>query len=286
MRRVNQTQWKCSPALSPRSAGGERGKSLLTVSRCDPARGLPRDPVRLCCQRMKRLRIGLIGDYNGAVTAHRAIPLALELAATSLRACQVETIWLPTETLAEDVAARMDGLHGLWCVPASPYASLEGALGGIRFARTKRVPFLGTCGGFQHALIEYARNVRGLAQADHSETNPAAALPLISRLSCSLVEQEGQIFLQAGSRIHQIYDRPEILEMYHCNFGLNPVYEALVATGQLQITGRDRAGEPRVLELNDHPFFIATLFQPERSALRGQVHPLIRAYVQAVNSCP
>jgi len=234
---------------------------------------------------MKLLRVGLIGDFNAAVTAHQAIPRALELAAAAVGDCRVESCWLPTETLVSDLRARLSGFDGLWCVPASPYVSMEGALGAIRFARTERVPFLGTCGGFQHALIEYARNVLGLAQAEHAETNPDAAMPLIARLSCSLVEQQGQIFLQEGSRIQQIFGQAEIHEMYHCNFGLNPAYEKMLVKGYLQFTGRDGAGEPRVLELDDHPFFLATLFQPERSALRGEVHPLIRAYVQHLSSC-
>src|ERR1051326_2200045 len=159
---------------------------------------------------MKLLRVGLIGNYNAAVAAHQAIPRALELAAAALRNCRVEPCWLPTETLESDHHGRLSGFSGLWCVPASPYVSMEGALGAICFARTERVPFLGTCGGFQHALIEYARNVLGLAQAEHAETIPDAAMPLISRLSCSLVEQHGQIFLREGSRIRQIYGQPEI----------------------------------------------------------------------------
>ena len=62
----------------------------------------------------------------------------------------------------------------MWCVPGSPYHSAEGALAAIRFAREKRRVFLGTCGGFQHALIEFARNVLGVSQAEHAETAPTA----------------------------------------------------------------------------------------------------------------
>jgi CTP synthase (UTP-ammonia lyase) len=157
------------------------------------------------------------------------------------------------------------------------------ALLAIQFARINGVPFLGTCGGFQHALIEYARNVLGLADADHTETNPQAVLPLISQLSCSLVEKDGKILLQEGSQIRRIYGTSEILESYHSNYGLNPACQDLFKSQEsFRFTGRDRAGEPRVLELSDHPFFIATLFQPERSALRGHVHPLVSAYLEAI----
>lgn len=231
---------------------------------------------------MAAIRIGLIGDYNPEVLAHSAIPRALELAAASLRAGQVETTWLPTATLADEIDETLRDFHGLWCVPGSPYASMDGALLAIQFARINGVPFLGTCGGFQHALIEYARNVLGLADADHTETNPHAVLPLISQLSCSLVEKDGKILLQEGSQIRRIYETSEILESYHCNYGLNPACQDLFKRHEsFRFSGRDRAGEPRVLELTDHPFFIATLFQPERSALRGHVHPLVRAYLEA-----
>src|SRR5207302_1505383 len=140
---------------------------------------------------------------------------------------QVETTWLPTATLAGQSSEKLRDFHGLWCVPGSPYESLEGALEAIRFARTNGVPFLGTCGGFQHAIIEYARNVLGLADADHTETNPGAVLPLISLLACSLVEKDCQILLQEGSRIKRIYARSEISESYYCNYGLNPTYQRL-----------------------------------------------------------
>jgi len=232
---------------------------------------------------MGAIRVGLIGDYNPEVLAHSAIPRALELAAASLHSAQVETTWLPTATLAREPDEKLLDFHGLWCVPGSPYVSMDGALLAIRFARINRVPFLGTCGGFQHAIIEYARNVLSLADADHTETNPRAVLPLISQLSCSLVEKDCQIMLQEGSHIHRIYETSEILESYHCNYGLNPACQDLFKGHQsFRFSGRDRAGEPRVVELSDHPFFIATLFQAERYALRGHVHPLASAYLKAV----
>jgi CTP synthase (UTP-ammonia lyase) len=228
---------------------------------------------------MGSIRIGLIGDYDASVTAHRAIPPALELAARTL-AVQVEPVWLPTDQISTEAPA-LDGFDGLWCVPASPYASMAGALAGIRFAREHGTPFLGTCGGFQHALIEYARNVLGIAGADHAETNPDAQVVLVSRLSCSLVEERGTIRLDEGSRAREIYGAGEIDEGYHCSFGLNPAFQDRLQDGRLRFTGRDAAGEARVLELSGHPFFFATLFQPERSSLRGEAHPLVGALVRA-----
>jgi CTP synthase (UTP-ammonia lyase) len=225
------------------------------------------------------IRIALIGDYDEAVTAHRAIPLALDLAATAV-GCTAVPDWIATPELAH-AAQMLADYDAAWCVPGSPYASMDGALNAISYAREHSLPFLGTCGGFQHALIEYARNVLGLLEADHAESNPDAALPLIAPLSCSLAEATGEINLHDGTRIRAIYGQPQVVEGFNCNYGVNPEYQQLLRDGKLHISATDEQGDVRAVELDEHPFYIAVLFQPERSALRGVVHPLISAYLQA-----
>jgi CTP synthase (UTP-ammonia lyase) len=224
------------------------------------------------------LNIGLIGDYNVSVPAHQAIPRAIELAAERLR-LRVSIEWVPTEQIHEiPGVSRFDGL---WCVPASPYRSMEGALRAIRFARQEGRAFLGTCGGFQHAVVEYARNALGWADAEHAETAPDADRAVISLLECSLVETADTIRLKTGSRLHQAYGCDEIVECYRCRYGLNERFVHQVTSGSLQATGHDRSGEVRVIELRDHPFFVATLFQPERAALNGKIPPLVEAFLHA-----
>jgi CTP synthase (UTP-ammonia lyase) len=229
---------------------------------------------------MNPLRIALIGDYQPAVIAHQAIPEALRLAAAHAGRA-VEPVWVGTATLGEDVPAQLAPFDGIWCVPASPYANTAGALEAIRFARESGRPYLGTCGGFQHALLEFARNVLGRNDADHAETRPDAALPLIAPLSCSLVERTGAVLFPEGSRLRGIYGVAEAEEGYHCNYGLNPRYATLLEGSPLRVCGRDRAGEVRAVELDGHPFYFATLFQPERAALRGAAHPLVNAFAAA-----
>src|SRR5262245_50686636 len=97
--------------------------------------------------------IALIGDYDASVTAHQAIPLALKLAGERLD-FPTSFEWVPTDQI--ESATRVAKFDAVWCVPASPYRSTEGALTAIRFARETRLPYLGTCGGFQHAVLEYA----------------------------------------------------------------------------------------------------------------------------------
>lgn len=228
---------------------------------------------------MSSLRVGLIGDRDDGVIAHRAIPLALAMAAAACDTA-IEPVWLPTEQIGN--AARLIEFDGLWCVPASPYRSTAGALAAIRVARERHRPFLGTCGGFQHAVIEYARHVLGWADAEHAETSPQAARQVIVPLLCSLVEVSEAVHLLDGSRLARAYGTPDIVEGYHCNYGLADGFREALADGPLRITALDEAGEVRGIELDDHPFFVATLFQHERNALQGRMSPPVRAFVQAM----
>ena len=223
--------------------------------------------------------IGLIGDYDDGVPAHRAIPRALDLAAGTL-GVPVTAEWIPTPEIRDE--SRVAHCDGLWCVPASPYRSMDGALRAIRFARENARPFLGTCGGFQHAVIEYARNVLGWADAEHAESSPDAYRRVISPLACALVETTDVIRFREGSRINAAYGGTEAHEEYHCRYGLNPEFQAALLSGPLRASAHDSAGDVRGVELDKHPFFVATLFQPERAALAARVPPLVRAFVQAV----
>jgi CTP synthase (UTP-ammonia lyase) len=224
------------------------------------------------------MRVGLVGDFTPEVTAHRAIPEALALAGAALGTA-VEPVWVGTETI--ESADRLASFDAIWCVPGSPYRSSEGALRAIGLARERGVAFLGTCGGFQHALLEYARAVLGLADAGHAEERPDASRPVIAPLACSLVEVEGTVRLRAGSRIAQAYDAEEARESYHCRYGLHPAFREALLCGPLRATAEDAAGEVRAVELSGHPFFVATLFQPERAALEGRVPPLAEAFLRS-----
>ncbi|KIK88377.1 CTP synthase [Pseudomonas sp. W15Feb9B] len=227
---------------------------------------------------MDAISIALIGDYEPQVTAHQAIPVALGMIAEQ-SGHNVQFDWLATDQIHVDTPlAHYDGF---WCVPASPYNSEAGALRAIRFAREQQRPFLGTCGGFQHALLEFSRNVLGWDDAEHGETSPDSPRAVLTPLTCSLVEAVDSIHLVAGSLIAKAYETSEIHEGYRCRFGVNPQFEKELLTPPLRAVGHDSAGDLRAIELTDHVFFVATLFQPERAALRGHVPPLVRAFVEA-----
>ena len=212
-------------------------------------------------------RIALIGDYDPAVIAHQAIPAALELAAREARE-RLTWTWIHTASIEPDVAAQLAGYAGIWCVPASPYTNPAGAIAAIRHARLRGRPFLGTCGGFQHAMLEYAEASWGLADAAHAETD--------------LVEVTDVVRLLPGTRLREIYGTDEAAEGYHCSYGLSARYASYLDQDPLRVAARDAAGEIRAVELDGHPFYFCTLYQPERSALAGRPHPLIAAFAAAV----
>ncbi|SFA96700.1 Glutamine amidotransferase class-I [Pseudomonas sp. NFIX10] len=224
------------------------------------------------------LNIALVGDHDPRITAHRAIPLALELAGKQTGHA-IRLQWLATPLITDN--AVLEGFDGVWCVPGSPYQNEAGALQAIRFAREQRRPFLGTCGGFQHAVLEYARHVMGWVDAVHGETSPEAERALLTPLSCALVETIDSLQLEAGSLIAKAYGLQTAFEGYHCRFGVNPDFEKDLLSQSLHAVARDSAGGLRAVELQGHPFFVATLFQPERAALEGRVPPLVRAFVEA-----
>jgi len=229
------------------------------------------------------IRIGIIGDFNPDNPTHVKTNLALGHAANLLQA-EVAVAWVPTMEIEEHgPEAVLGACDGLWCSPGSPYRSMEGALRGIRFARENGAPFIGTCGGYQHAVIEFARNVLGFAEADHEESNPYASVLFVSKLVCSVFDKTLLIKLKPGSAARKYIGRDQISEHYYCNFGLNPEFRNQIEDGGMVISGEDPDGEARVLELPDHPFFIATLFLPQDSSTKEQPHPLIAAFLKAAS---
>lgn len=227
------------------------------------------------------LRIGLIGEYNPATRSHPAIPLALAMAAGEL-AAQHEIEWIETPRLEQNAARQLAGYRALWFVPNTPYASMEGALHAITYAREHQIPTLGTCGGCQYMLIEYARTVLELHEADHAEDHPNGSMLLITPLACSNTGLVTTCSLTPGSRVARAYGTHIITEQYGtCNYGPNAEFWPVLEHGGLYITGKDQDGLARIVEIDQHPFFIGTLFQPELSAYNQVVHPLIRAFLKA-----
>ncbi len=224
------------------------------------------------------MRIGVVGDYQPAKETHLATTAALHHAGDAAGRA-VEVTWVGTAEVGAQKVLESGGFDGLVIAPGSPYLSIDGAMSAIRFARTNDVPLLATCGGFQHVVLEFARNVLGIPDAKHAEYDPYGSKLFITPLSCSLAGQEMAVALRPGSRTAGAYGSTEATERYYCNFGLNPDYQdALVAAG-LIVSGVDQDDEARVMELPDLRFFVATLFVPQTSSTPANPHPLLSALV-------
>jgi len=231
---------------------------------------------------VSRARIALVGDFSDRHVAHRAIPRALELA-RERAGVEVSWEWVATRRIS-DAPRDLADFSAVWLVPASPYESTRGALDAVRWARETGRPFLGTCGGFQHMILEIARNVAGIRDADHAETNPAGSSLVVRPLSCALVERTGNVHFAPGSHLARAYGCLEATEGYHCSYGVDPGYRDALEAAGLIFTSWDDAGDIRGAELASLPFFVGVLFQPERAALRGEAPPLVVAFARAAAS--
>jgi CTP synthase (UTP-ammonia lyase) len=221
----------------------------------------------------------ILGEYNPDAETHVATDASIRHSLAG-RNTGLAASWISTETIREADIVRA---HGLWVAPGSPYKNFERALQAIRLARVHLVPCLGTCGGFQHMMLEFARNVLGLADACHAEYHPDASRLFVSPLSCSVIGMELRVKLRPQTIAHRLYGTDEAIERYYCTFGVNPEYsETLADCRDLAISGTDLNGEIRIVELLHHPFFLGTLFVPQTQSTKGNPHPLVCGFLQAV----
>jgi CTP synthase (UTP-ammonia lyase) len=237
------------------------------------------------------IRIAIVGDYNPDFVSHQTTGPAIEHAAAKL-GVPVEVEWIGTASIAPDhpesVLADWDGL---WINAGSPYASRPGALAAIRYGREGKRPMLATCAGFQYGLLEFAHNVLGRTDLEHEEDAPEAENLLIHQVSCPVPGREDdapklsgpaqRVHIREDSRAREILGTDRIEEEYFCNFELNPDYDELFEEHGLEFTGFGDRGDSRIYEVPEHPFYIATLFQPQRKSRPNAPHPLVVAFVRA-----
>lgn len=228
---------------------------------------------------MKRIyKMAVIGEYNPCSPSHQTISLAIEHANKKLGS-KVEETWIAPENIENSL---FKDFTALWIAPGAPHKKIENTLMAIRCARENKIPCLGTCGGFQHMVIEYARHVLGYKDAQHAECDPHAPNLFISPLKCSLAGKEGKIQLRAGSKLAKMYNKSEAVERYSCHFGIHPVFASLFNHGVMHCVGADSKGEIRALEISTHPFFIGALFVPQMRSTFENPHPLIIAFLDRI----
>jgi CTP synthase (UTP-ammonia lyase) len=215
--------------------------------------------------------IAALGDRDVSFLTHREIDAAIAL--------EPRIRWVATD------GASVDGFDGLWVLPGTPYRDEDAVMEAIRFAREQGMPVLGTCGGFQHMAVEFARNVAGIAAAAHAETDPDGETIVAARLACSLVGQERTVVTVPGTRLAEICGAEPFTGFHWCGYGLAPGIERRLEAAGLVIGAHAEDAGVEAFELPDHPFYVATLFQPQVGSSRSAaLHPLLTAFVDAATS--
>ena len=225
---------------------------------------------------MSEVRIAVLGDRNLDYVTHRELDAALGLLPE-----WADAAWVATDG---EVDAALDAADGVWLVPGTPYRDDAAVFRAIGRARREGLPFLGTCGGFQYAVVELARSLAGI-DAHHAETDPDADATVIAPLTCSLIGEERTVTCVPGTRLAAIRGVEPFAGFHWCSYGLAASFEEALASAGVVVCARAPDAGVEGIELPAHPFFVATLFQPQVGALaRGPLHPLIGAFLDAVRA--
>jgi CTP synthase (UTP-ammonia lyase) len=218
--------------------------------------------------------IAALGDRTVSFLTHREIDAAIAL--------EPRIRWVATD--GADVR-RIDAFDGLWVLPGTPYRDDDAVMEAIRFAREQGMPVLGTCGGCQYMAVEFARNAAGIAGAAHAETDPDGETLVAAPLACSLVGQERQVVPVPGTRLSALCGDEPFTGFHYCSYGLAPGIEERLEAAGLVIGAHAEDAGVEAFELPGHPFYMATLFQPQVGSSRATaVHPLLAALVEAASA--
>lgn len=222
-----------------------------------------------------KVKIAILGDFNPVYHTHHALNDSILQICSHLDTF-VQCDWISTDVFDPKVVFGKGLYSSLWIAPGSPYKDFENVLDVIHFARTNNIRTLGNCGGFQHMVIEFARNVCGITHADHEETNQGSDDPVIRKLACSLSGQEENLAItRRDSIIYSVIKQPAFLARYFCSYGLNEKYAEILEQKGLIFTSRSDEGAIRSFELASHPFFLGTLFQPALVSAEGEPNPVL-----------
>ncbi|MGP8244100.1 MAG: CTP synthase [Bryobacteraceae bacterium] len=237
------------------------------------------------------VNIGLVGKYVEYEDSYKSLKEALLHGGLAHR-LKVNIHWIEAEGITgEDRDKQLEGYDGILVPGGFGKRGIEGMLHAIRYAREHKVPYFGICLGMQTMVIEYARNVCGLADADSTEFNPGTPHRVIYKLrELKGVEDLGGTMrlggwpckLAEGSLAYRAYGAHEINERHRHRYEFNRDYEAQLKAAGLRITGETPDDTyVEICELGDHPWYLGCQFHPEFKSKPMEPHPLFKAFVGA-----
>jgi len=237
--------------------------------------------------------VGIVGKYVAYEDSYKSLNEALTHGGIANNA-RVRLHWIEADRLVGGGAGIQEAMapcHGLLVPGGFGLRGVDGMIEAIRFARERRLPFFGICLGMQCAVIEYARNVGGLKDADSAEFTPETPHPVIYKLrELEGVERMGgnmrlgkwPCLVKTGSQAHKAYGRTEISERHRHRYEVHRKYMDDLERRGLKVTGETPDKRfVEIVEIPDHPYFLACQFHPEFKSKPMQPHPLFRSFIDA-----
>jgi len=235
------------------------------------------------------ITIGLIGKYVEHHDAYKSIVEAL-IHGGAENNCRVNIKWIQSDFLSEDnIKSRLEGLSGILVAPGFGGRGIDGKLAAVKYARINKIPFFGICLGMQCAVIEFARNICDLREANSTEFDEATPYPVIDLMPDQRdLENKGgtmrlgkyECSLTEGSKSKEAYDTGFVAERHRHRFELNNNLREKLAENGLVIAGVNPERDlVEIIELEDHPWFVGVQFHPELRSTVYDPHPLFCAFV-------
>ena len=239
----------------------------------------------------QKIKIGLVGKYVELKDAYKSISEAI-IHAGAENSCRVEIKWLHAEKINEtNVKKQLSKLKGVIVAPGFGDRGIEGKISAIKYVRENNIPFFGICLGMQSAVIEFARNVLNLNDANSTEMNPQTSTPVIDLMNKQkeITEKGGTMrlgaydcYLQNDSNAYNAYKDQHISERHRHRFEFNNEYKDKLASAGLIATGINKNNNlVEVVEIPSHPWFVGVQFHPEYKSTVDYPHPLFCGFIKA-----
>ena len=239
----------------------------------------------------KEVTVALVGKYTALHDAYISVVEALKHGAVANNA-SVNIKWIPSEEVtAENVAEKLSDVSGILVPGGFGDRGIDGKLYAIQYARENNIPFLGLCLGMQLSIVEYARNVVGFADAHSAELDPSTTHPVIHLMP----EQDGiediggtlrlgayPCVLKEGTKAYEVYGTANISERHRHRYEVNNYYREDLKKHGMIFSGLSPDGRiVEMIELSNHPWFVATQAHPEFKSRPNRPHPLFKGFIQA-----